>query len=54
MNFRQSMCGFSLGAALFAFGAPSAFAETKAPAAVGHSASSASDRKTVSITPAAG
>jgi len=50
MNFRQSMCGFSLGAALFAFGAPSAFAETKAPAAVGHSASSASDRKTVSIT----
>jgi hypothetical protein len=54
MKTKQAICGFSIAAALFAFGAQRAFAQTKpaAPAvpATAHSSSSADDRKTVSIT----
>ncbi|HYQ03851.1 MAG TPA: DUF4139 domain-containing protein [Polyangiaceae bacterium] len=53
MKLKQSICGFSLGAALLSLGAQSALADAKPPAnpaAVAHSTSSADDRKTVSIT----
>lgn len=53
MKLKQSICGFSLGAALLSFGNQPAFADAKPPAnpaAVAHSVSSADDRKTVSIT----
>jgi len=53
MKLKQSICGFSLAAALLSLGNQPAFADAKPPAnpaAVAHSVSSADDRKAVSIT----
>jgi len=53
MKLTQSICGFTLSAALLSAGSQPAFADAKPPAnpaAVAHSVSSADDRKAVSIT----